>query len=156
MMKRWWVLTLATTATILGNALGADYGAHARLADEARCVIFFEGNDCTAERSSCCTQAGPRMRGCWENDEARSMKLHGPAGTLVTIFDHPKAATSDDYLVVVKEVDGPICIGSFEHAAQLLAGTPHQWFYSGGNGLDGKVSTFRWSDPRSPGTAGDL
>ena len=33
-------------------------------------------------------------------------------------------------------------------AGGILAATPHRWFYSGGNGLDGKVSTFRWSDPR--------
>ena len=26
--------------------------------------------------------------------------------------------------------------------------TRSSWFYSGGNGLDGKVSTFRWYDPR--------
>ena len=115
-----------------------------------RCVIFFEGNDCTAERSSCCTLSGPRMRECWVNDEARSMKVHGPRGTVITVFDDPGASTRDDYFVVTKGVDDPICIGSFDHAGQLLAGSNHQWFYSGGNGLDGKVSTFRWIDPRQP------
>jgi len=153
MMKQWWTLTLMAAAILLGNGLGADRPAIARLDEAARCVIFYEGNDCTKERSSCCTEAGAGMRGCWQNDEARSMKLHGPAGTLIAVFDDPKASTKDDYFVVTKEVDEPICVGSFDHSAQLLSGTRQHWFYSGGNGLDGKVSTFRWSDPRSPAAA---
>jgi hypothetical protein len=78
MVKRWWTLTLMAAAILLGNGLGADRPAIARLDAEARCVIFYEGNDCTQDRSSCCTEAGAAMHGCWENDEARSMKLHGP------------------------------------------------------------------------------
>ncbi len=153
MVKRWWTLTLMAAGILLGNGLGSDRPAIARLDDEARCVIFYEGNDCTQDRSSCCTEAGAGMGGCWKNDEARSMKLHGPAGTLIAVFDDPKASTSDDYFVLTKEIDEPICVGSFDHSAQLLSGTRHHWFYSGGNGLDGKVSTFRWHDPRSPAAA---
>ncbi len=38
--------------------------------DQPRCVIFFEGADCdpVKSRSSCCTEAGVDMAGCWTND----------------------------------------------------------------------------------------
>lgn len=148
-MLRWcWTWFLVAVATFGVNTLGAGGRASAEADAGGRCVIFFEGNDCTKGRSSCCTDAGKGMRGCWDNDEARSMKLYGPSGTVITVFDHPAGSTSDDYFVFTKGVDDPVCVGSFENAGGILAATPHRWFYSGGNGLDGKVSTFRWSDPR--------
>ena len=153
MVKRCWILALMAASISLGNGLGTGGQALARLDDEARCVIFYEGNDCTKDRSSCCTAAGPGMKGCWDNDEARSMKLHGPAGTQIAVFDHPRGETSDDYFVITKAVDEPVCVGSFDHSAQLMSGSRHAWFYSGGNGLDGKVSTFRWHDPRKAAPA---
>jgi hypothetical protein len=94
------------------------------------------------------------MGRCWTNDEARSMKVYGGAGTVLTAFDAPDASTQDDYFVLRKQDDRPICVGSFEGARGHFdpPGRP-KWFYSGGNGLDGKVSTFRWSDPRRPASS---
>lgn len=125
-------------------------GVRAQSSSSGACVIFFEEDNCSVgfDRSSCCTSAGPYLRGCWKNDEARSMEVHGPAGTTITVFDSPKAATEDDYFVLTKRTSDPVCVGSFESARPSLESTPHEWFYSGGNGLDGKVSTFTWSDPR--------
>jgi hypothetical protein len=110
------------------------------------CVIFYEGNGCTQSRSSCCTEAGPGMNGCWSNDEARSMEVVGPSGTVVSVFDSPSGRTNDDYFVLEKTDDNDVCVSSFENPT--LSGGDGRWFYSGGNGLDGKVSTFRWHDPR--------
>ena len=125
--------------------------------DQPRCVIFFEGTDCdpTQSRSSCCTEASSDMGGCWTNDEAQSMKVYGGPGTVVTAFDHPDAETQDDYFVLRKKDSNPICVGSFDQArGRFDPPTRSSWFYSGGNGLDGKVSTFRWYDPRQIDASG--
>jgi hypothetical protein len=125
--------------------------------DQPRCVIFFEGTDCDPAqgRSSCCTEASSDMGGCWTNDEAQSMKVYGGPGTVVTAFDHPDAETQDDYFVLRKKDSSPICVGSFDHArGRFDPPSRSSWFYSGGNGLDGKVSTFRWYDPRQIDASG--
>ena len=72
-----------------------------------RCVIFYEGKNCdpTQGRSSCCTEAGAEMAGCWENDEARSMKIYGGPDTVITAFDDPKGGTHDDYFVLQKQAE---------------------------------------------------
>ena len=119
--------------------------------DQPRCVIFFEASDCNPlhGRSSCCTEAGREMSGCWTNDEARSMKVYGGPGTVITAFDHAEAGTQDDYFVLRKRDSKPLCVGSFDRArGRFDPPSRSEWFYSGGNGLDGKVSTFRWHDPR--------
>ncbi len=137
---------IVTSSPVLYGSVG---GSTAQAEDKA-CVIFFEGNRCSVgfDRSSCCTAPDARMRGCWKNDEARSMKVYGPAGTIVSVFDSPQATTDDDYFVLIKGTDEPVCVGSFEYPHKTLEGSENVWFYSGGNGLDGKVSTFRWTDPR--------
>jgi hypothetical protein len=118
-----------------------------------RCVIFYEGKNCdpTQGRSSCCTESGPEMSGCWTNDEARSMKIYGGPDTTITAFDDPQGGTHDDYFVLQKQDLRPVCVGSFDEP-DSRAHPPQKstWFYSGGDGLDGKVSTFRWTDPREP------
>ena len=76
------------------------------------------------------------------------MEVHGPVGTTITVFDSPKYSTSDDYFVLTKGAADPVCVGSFENARKSLGNSQHRWFYSGGNGLDGKVSSFIWADPR--------
>ncbi len=113
-----------------------------------KCVVLYEGNDCTEDHSSCCTDAGPKLKGCWRNDEARSMMVYGPADTVITVFDDKKASTRRDYFVLIKGDDAPVCVGSFNNPSVSLGNSKHSWFYSGGKGLDGKVSTFEWSDPR--------
>jgi hypothetical protein len=161
-MDRRWHGGLRTLAScglvaIVGVLVSAGVAA-SQSAPSGACVIFFEGNRCSPgfERSSCCTEAGPYMRGCWTNDEARSMEVHGPAGTTISVFDSPKASTSDDYFVITKSDDEPVCVGSFEGARATLGETSNEWFYSGGNGLDGKVSTFTWSDPRESSGSSDV
>jgi len=113
----------------------------------SRCVIFYEGNDLTQNHSSCCTNDG-RITTCWSNDEARSMQVFGPAGTTITVFDSPGSSTSDDYFVLEKCDANPVTVGSFESPTDRVNGSCWSYFYSGGNGLDGKVSSFRWYDPR--------
>ncbi len=153
----WRTLTAYGLAVVVAMLASAGV-AHSQSPPDGACVIFFEGNRCSPgfDRSSCCTEAGPHMRGCWTNDEARSMEVHGPAGTTVSVFDSPKASTSDDYFVITKNDDQPLCVGSFESARATLGETSHQWFYSGGNGLDGKVSTFTWTDPRQSHGSDDV
>lgn len=118
------------------------------IATGSRCVVFYEGNDLTQNQSSCCTSVGSRMAGCWSNDEARSMKVYGPAGTTITVFDSPSGSTGDDYFVLEKCDGNPVTVGSFENPSGRVGGGCWSYFYSGGNGLDGKVSTSRWYDPR--------
>jgi hypothetical protein len=149
----WRTLTAHGLAAVVAMLASAGV-ARSQSMPGGACVIFFEGNRCSPgfERSSCCTEAGRYMRGCWTNDEARSMEIHGPAGTTISVFDSPNASTSDDYFVITKNDDQPVCVGSFDGARATLGETNNEWFYSGGNGLDGKVSTFTWTDPRqSPG-----
>jgi hypothetical protein len=124
---------------------------------QPRCVIFFEGTDCDPDQghSSCCTSAGEEMESCWTNDEARSMKVYGGESTVITVFDDSEGATHDDYFVLRKTDEQPICVGSFDAPrGRFDPPTPSTWFYSGGDGLDGKVSTFRWNDPRELEAAG--
>ncbi len=134
--------TILAAAPVALLPLGAPHAAN------GPCVIFFEGNTCSQGRSSCCTIAGHKMDGCWKNDEARSIKVYGPPGTVVAVFDSPDASTADDYFVLEKHRPEPVCVSSLEVASVSLEGSGHTWFYSGGNGLEGKVSSMRWYDPR--------
>ena len=133
------LVAILTTGTADEEAEGDDVG---------RCVVLYEGNDCTEKHSSCCTLGGPKLKGCWRNDEARSMMVYGPSKTVLTVYDDKKGNTRKDYFVLIKGDDEPVCVGSFDNPSVSLGKTPHKWFYSGGKGLDGKVSTFTWSDPR--------
>jgi hypothetical protein len=80
------------------------------------------------------------------NDEARSIELYGPQGTAVTVFDGRVYDESDDYSIIIKTDDDPVCISSFERV------TPNEWIQFRGyniwwdklNGIDGKVSSLRW------------
>jgi len=132
-----WTAAMAVLVTTLSTAEPS----------EAACVVFHEGNNCTQNRSSCCTNSGRMNAGCWSNDEARSMTVHGEAGTVVSVFDHSRGSTSDDSFVVIKGDDSPMCVTSFE-SPSTSGGQASDWFYSGGNGLDGKVSYWSWTDPR--------
>jgi hypothetical protein len=94
------------------------------------------------------------MEGCWTNDEARSMKIYGGPGTVLTAFDDPDGRTLDDYFVILKQDDRPVCVGSFDDPERRTSQPRRSiWFYSGGDGLDGKISTFRWADPRGTDVA---
>ena len=135
-------------AVVILTTGAADEEAKAEEDQGGRCVVLYEGNDCTDKHSSCCTTAGPKLKGCWRNDEARSMMVYGPSKTVLTVFDDKKANTRRDYFVLIKGDDEPVCVGSFDNPSVSLGKSSHKWFYSGGKGLDGKVSTFAWSDPR--------
>jgi len=117
------------------------------LGPSPRCVSFYEKSKLSRNGgvSSCCTdEGGNSMKKCWNDDEARSMQVNGPKGTVITVFDSPDGETDDDYFVLEKLDDESVCVDSFERGD--VYGGKVRWRYSGGNGLDGKVSTYRWSD----------
>lgn len=161
MARAFWFLVLPLLVLPLAGTLASCSAPTQSVAlaedDQPRCVIFFEAADCNPShgRSSCCTEAGEEMAGCWTNDEARSMKVYGGPGTVITAFDNPGAETQDDYFVLRKSDSKPLCVGSFDRArGRFDPPSRSSWFYSGGNGLDGKVSTFRWYDPRQVDASG--
>jgi len=80
------------------------------------------------------------------NDEFVSVDFRGPAGTTVTVYDSYSFGQTDDFAIMIKTDDDPVCVVNFEEVE------PGRWYnyrgyqiwYSGGNGLDGKVSSLRW------------
>lgn len=88
--------------------------------------------------------------GC-ENDEMRSLKLRGmKAGQRITFYDSPGGSLNDDFAVlnIDRDIpwDSPVTVGSFE---QRITGSHFRMAYSGGNGLDGKVSRIKVEARRS-------
>lgn len=118
-------------------------------------IILYEGNN-ASQNIVCGLSAGisrnvnRRSFGC-ENDEARSAELvNTPANTTFRVFDSPSGSTSDDYFVLTVKKDlsegfsTPYVVQSFEQSG---SNGSVDSFYSGGNGLDGKVS---YIEVRSP------
>jgi hypothetical protein len=107
-------------------------------------VILWEGNWCTQDSRAVVADT-PRIRGGW-NDEARSLTFYGPAGSVVSVFDSDNYRTDDDFAIIIKTDDNPICVGSFQNfpAQQWGQRLGYSFFYSGGNGLDGKVTSVRF------------
>lgn len=116
-------------------------------------IKFWEGNNATQD------QVGNTLDGdqdyninCkdhdegFSNDEARSMSLENiPGSSLIKVYDDPDANDEDDNTSIY--VTGPIeCIivGTFEETRVYNdeCGGPNkaEVTYSGGNGLDGKIS----------------
>lgn len=104
---------------------------------------FHEGNGCSQDWWQHTNGRNARVR---PNDEARSMDLRGSSGTIATVFDSPRAATTDDFAIIQKTDNRAVCVSTFENSS------PGKWvrhrgyliWYSGGNGLDGKVSYAKW------------
>lgn len=74
-----------------------------------------------------------------DNDEARSMTLHGVrAGTVVLVFDHPEGSLDDDWLAIrVKRDLASVVVDTFEAS---VSNADVDIVYARNNGLDGKVS----------------
>ncbi|MCC2525571.1 hypothetical protein [Vibrio coralliilyticus] len=80
--------------------------------------------------------------GC-DNDEAKSLTLRDvPEGTLIKVYDSPKLATDDDYIVitVLQNIYEDYNVGSFE---QTYEDETVKVVYHEDNGLAGKVSAVR-------------
>ncbi len=74
------------------------------------------------------------------NDEARSMIVSADSGYLIKVYDSPDGKTNDDYARIWVESGVRSClVPTFERSQSLCGGRVHVT-YSGGNGLDGKVS----------------
>lgn len=105
---------------------------------------FHEGHGCSQDWYS--HTNGRDDRSVSPNDEFKSLDFRGPAGTVVTVYDARGFAQTDDFAVMIKTDNSPACVWNFEEE------TPGKWYtyrgykiwYSGGNGLDGKVSSVRW------------
>ena len=137
---------VACAAVIAFGLGGVIIGTPVRATDEP-CVRFYGEYDFKGTPSSCCTNDGYKMSACHKNDWAKSMVVYGPAGTVITLFDNPNGATGDDFFVLKKLDDEPVRVDSFEGDPTITGGEVDK-FYSGGNGLDGKVSAFYWCDGR--------
>ncbi|GLC25533.1 hypothetical protein [Roseisolibacter agri] len=83
------------------------------------------------------------------NDATRSLTITGPAGTCITLYDSPKGKTDDDFVIVIKTDDAKRSIGQLEitPVASWVRRTGLLLWYSGGNGLNGKVSSMRLHGP---------
>jgi hypothetical protein len=105
---------------------------------------FHEGNGCTQDYWG--VTNGRDDGSVSPNDEARSMDLRGPTGTTFRVYDSRNFARTDDFSQIQKKDGNAVCVSSFEHSS------PGEWvsfrgywlWYSGGNGLDGKVSSIQW------------
>lgn len=105
-----------------------------------------EGNGCTQDRFVVINSVSiPALRRSW-NDEARSMDFRGSTGTYVTVYDSRDYAQTDDFAVIRKTDNDPVCISTFENdePGKWIEHRGYRIWYSGGNGLDGKVSSVRW------------
>ena len=116
--------------------------------------MFYEGNFCSEEIvGSFYPNAGRRKEAVnvkkvsfFKNDEARSVAIKGPVyrGEKLTVCDHPKKCSKDDYAVITFIRDLPkgwaYCVSTFERTyADPLVSV----YYRRKNGLDGKVSRVR-------------
>jgi hypothetical protein len=80
------------------------------------------------------------------NDEARSVTLDGPAGAYFSAFDRSQFHLTDDYTIIRKSDGQPVCIVTFRQP-EIGRWVPYRGYdmwYSGGNGIDGKISSVRW------------
>lgn len=80
------------------------------------------------------------------NDKARSLSFEGPTGSIVSVFDSRNYGVKDDYAIIIKTDEEPVCVRTFERtpAGRWIADRGYVIFYSGGNNLDGKVSSIRF------------
>lgn len=107
-------------------------------------VVLWENNGCTGDRRRI-TRDYPTLRGVF-HDEARSLTFYGPRNSSVTVYDSSNYGRNDDFAIVWKTDDDPVCVNSFETTS------PRKWlrqrgyyiWYSGGTNLDGKVSSIRF------------
>jgi len=110
-----------------------------------RAVAFFEGNGCSQNMDGDFDLPDRSIGGCdlIGNDESRSMKLTGPipAGFRIDVADSCGDLCEDDWASIVLRDDIPSgeehCICGFQTD---LSTDDYEMKYSGGNGLDGKIS----------------
>ena len=109
-------------------------------------VVLYEGNGCDKEQDCRKTCYGyDSFENAW-NDEARSLCFVGPAGAAVTVYNKRDQALTGPYASIIKTDAEPVCVSTFE------LGTSGEWYdrrgykiwYSGGDELDGSVSSIRF------------
>ncbi len=111
-------------------------------------LVFFEGNDCTQNVEKMLDSkkdySGDHDDLNFQNDEIRSVLLQAGVkkGTRIRVFDDGSGSHDDDWteIEVYRDLDTPICIGTFEtdrSGAHITAD------YHKNNGLDGKISYIR-------------
>jgi len=107
-------------------------------------IVFYEGNGASQDIVITLTdEAGQdkKLKGK-QNDEARSTKLlNVRAGCVISVFDDPNAARTDDFCIIqVKRSAPEYVIRTFERSYEdeyVLVS------YANRNGLDGKVSRIK-------------
>jgi len=105
-------------------------------------IVFYEGNGGSQDIvHTTSDRAGQDFRPR-ENDEARSVKLLDVRpGCVISVFDSPGGATTDDFCVIqVKRSSPEYTVTTFERSYEddeVLVS------YARRNGLDGKVSRIR-------------
>ena len=109
---------------------------------------FHEGNGCSEEAYPVRSGSDRSSIGGGWHDEFRSIDFRGPEGTTLTVFDSRNYGTGDDYTIIIKRDDDPVCVLSFQRVP------PNKWVTFRGyylwwdklNTIDGKVSSFRWGE----------
>jgi len=103
---------------------------------------FYEGNNATQNLVDFTDDRPGQNFRPKQNDETRSMRLvNVRKGCVISVFDHPKAKTSDDYTVIrTKQFIDMYVLGTYEQSyedAFVAVSHKHK------NGLDGKVSRIK-------------